>query len=150
MAIDLKSLSRPTSGRPMVATLFSEPGLGKTTLAAMFPRPVFIRTEDGTASLDGHPEAMLFPVARSTADVFDAIEALATQADIDFDSLSGTSATVQIEGSEGARHFNGIVLQAVLATASVFFVMLVMYRTRIIKVTDKFRRAVIFATKWGR
>jgi uncharacterized YccA/Bax inhibitor family protein len=42
--------------------------------------------------------------------------------------------------------YNGIVLQAVLATASVFAVMLVLYRTRIIKVTDKFRRAVIFAT----
>ncbi|MBG7604837.1 MAG: Bax inhibitor-1/YccA family protein [Actinobacteria bacterium] len=42
--------------------------------------------------------------------------------------------------------FNGIVLQAVLATASVFAVMLVLYRTRIIKVTDKFRRNVIFAT----
>ena len=42
--------------------------------------------------------------------------------------------------------YNGIVLQAVLATASVFLVMLVLYRTRIIKVTDKFRRAVIFAT----
>jgi len=42
--------------------------------------------------------------------------------------------------------YNGIVLQAVMATASVFFVMLVLYRTRIIKVTDKFRRAVIFAT----
>jgi len=79
MAINLSQLSRPTSGRPMVATLFSEPGLGKTTLAAMFPRPVFIRTEDGTASLDGHPDAMLFPVARSSADVFDAIEALASQ-----------------------------------------------------------------------
>lgn len=42
--------------------------------------------------------------------------------------------------------YNGIVLQAVLATASVFAVMLVLYRTRIIKVTDKFRRTVIFAT----
>jgi uncharacterized YccA/Bax inhibitor family protein len=42
--------------------------------------------------------------------------------------------------------YNGIVLQAVLATASVFGVMLLLYRTRIIKVTDKFRRAVIFAT----
>jgi uncharacterized YccA/Bax inhibitor family protein len=42
--------------------------------------------------------------------------------------------------------YNGIVLQAVLATASVFAVMLVLYRTRIIKVTDKFRRNVIFAT----
>jgi uncharacterized YccA/Bax inhibitor family protein len=42
--------------------------------------------------------------------------------------------------------YDGIVLQAVMATASVFAVMLVMYRTRIIKVTDKFRRTVIFAT----
>ena len=42
--------------------------------------------------------------------------------------------------------YDGIVVQAVMATASVFFVMLVLYRTRIIKVTDKFRRAVIFAT----
>jgi hypothetical protein len=78
MAIDLKSLSRPTSGRPIIATLFSEPGLGKTTLAAMFPKPVFIRAEDGTASLDGHPDAMLFPVARSVGDVFEAIDALAS------------------------------------------------------------------------
>lgn len=79
MAINLSSLSRPTAGRPIIATLFSEPGLGKTTLAAMFPKPVFIRAEDGTASLDGHPDAMLFPVAKSTGDIFDAIEALATQ-----------------------------------------------------------------------
>lgn len=79
MAINLSSLSRPQSGRPIIATLFSEPGLGKTTLAAMFPKPVFIRAEDGTASLDGHPDAMLFPVAKSTSDVFDAIEALASQ-----------------------------------------------------------------------
>jgi len=41
---------------------------------------------------------------------------------------------------------NGIVVQAIGATLSVFLVMLVLYRTRIIKVTDKFRRAVIFAT----
>lgn len=79
MAINLSQLSRPTSGRPIIATLFSEPGLGKTTLAAMFPKPVFIRTEDGTASLDGHPDALLFDVARSTDDVFEAIEALASQ-----------------------------------------------------------------------
>jgi uncharacterized YccA/Bax inhibitor family protein len=42
--------------------------------------------------------------------------------------------------------YNGIVLQAVLATASVFAVMLLLYRTRIIKVTDKFRRVIVFAT----
>ena len=79
MSIDLKSLSRPTADRPMIATLFGEGGMGKTTLAAMFPKPVFIRAEDGTASLEGHPDAMLFDVAKSTKDIFDAIEALATQ-----------------------------------------------------------------------
>lgn len=79
MAIDLKSLSKPTGNRPIVATIFSEAGLGKTTLASLWPRPVFVRTEDGTASLEGHPDALLFPLAKSSRDVFDAIEALATQ-----------------------------------------------------------------------
>jgi uncharacterized YccA/Bax inhibitor family protein len=41
---------------------------------------------------------------------------------------------------------DGIVVQAVGATLGVFFVMLVLYRTGAIKVTDKFRRTVIMAT----
>jgi uncharacterized YccA/Bax inhibitor family protein len=42
--------------------------------------------------------------------------------------------------------WNGIVLQAALATVAVFGVMLALYGTRIIKVTDRMRRVVIFAT----
>ena len=53
--------------------------MGKTTLAAMFPKPVFIRTEDGTASLMGNDNVSLFPLATSTKDVLDAIEVLATE-----------------------------------------------------------------------
>lgn len=79
MAIDLKSLSKPRADRPIIATLFGDGGMGKTTLAAMFPKPVFIRTEDGTASLVGHDDALLFPLAASSQDVLDGIEALATQ-----------------------------------------------------------------------
>jgi uncharacterized YccA/Bax inhibitor family protein len=41
---------------------------------------------------------------------------------------------------------NGIVVQAAGATIATFLVMLVLYRTRIIKVTDRFRRIVIGAT----
>jgi uncharacterized YccA/Bax inhibitor family protein len=41
---------------------------------------------------------------------------------------------------------NGIVVQAVGATLGVFAVMLVLYRTKIIQVTDKFRKIVITAT----
>ncbi len=42
--------------------------------------------------------------------------------------------------------YDGIVIQAVGATIAVFAVMLFMYRTRIIKVTERFRRIVIMAT----
>jgi uncharacterized YccA/Bax inhibitor family protein len=42
--------------------------------------------------------------------------------------------------------WDGIVVQAVLATASVFAVMLFVYGTRLIKVTDRLRRVVIVAT----
>jgi uncharacterized YccA/Bax inhibitor family protein len=42
--------------------------------------------------------------------------------------------------------YPGIVVQAVGATLGVFAVMLVLYRTNVIKVTDRFRRTVIFAT----
>ncbi|MFZ4717992.1 MAG: Bax inhibitor-1/YccA family protein [Ilumatobacteraceae bacterium] len=41
---------------------------------------------------------------------------------------------------------SGIVVQAVGATLAVFAVMLVLYSTRIIKVTNRFRRIVIMAT----
>ena len=78
MSINLKSLSKPSGQRPIIATLFGEGGMGKTTLAAMFPKPVFIRTEDGTASLMGNDNVSLFPLATSSTDVLSAIEALAT------------------------------------------------------------------------
>jgi uncharacterized YccA/Bax inhibitor family protein len=42
--------------------------------------------------------------------------------------------------------YNGIVLQAVGATLGVFAVMLFLYKSRILKVTDRFRRIVIGAT----
>lgn len=42
--------------------------------------------------------------------------------------------------------YDGIVVQAVGATLAVFAVMLFLYRTRIIKVTDRFRRNVIMAS----
>ena len=42
--------------------------------------------------------------------------------------------------------YSGIVLQAVGTTLAVFGVMLFLYRTRVLRVTDKFRRIVIGAT----
>lgn len=42
--------------------------------------------------------------------------------------------------------FDGIVMQATLATIGIFFGMLAVYSTGLIKVTDKFRRGVMAAT----
>ena len=42
--------------------------------------------------------------------------------------------------------YDGIVVQAAGATVAVFGVMLVLYRSQVIKVTDRFRRNVIMAT----
>ena len=42
--------------------------------------------------------------------------------------------------------YDGIVLQAVGATLAVFTVMLLLYRSRVVRVTDKFRRIVVGAT----
>jgi len=80
MAINLKSLSKPEGQRPIIATLFGEGGMGKTTLASMFPGPiVFIRTEDGTASLIGNEDVSLFPLAKSSQDVIEALSALSIE-----------------------------------------------------------------------
>lgn len=100
MAINLSALSKPTGQRPVIMTIFGEAGLGKTTLAAMMPNPVFIRTEDGTMSLQGS-DVSLFPVAASSQDVLDQIEALATQ-DHDFktvvlDSITQLATMIEAE-----------------------------------------------------
>lgn len=100
MAIDLSQLSKPSGQRPIIVTLFGEGGMGKTTLAAMFPKPVIIRTEDGTTSLIGNENVSMFPLAQSSQDVLDAIEALATQ-DHDHKTLvldSITQLATMIEG----------------------------------------------------
>lgn len=65
--------------RPIIATLVGEGGMGKTSLAASFPAPVFIRTEDGTASISGREDIAMFPLCMSTQDVLDQITALATE-----------------------------------------------------------------------
>jgi uncharacterized YccA/Bax inhibitor family protein len=54
-------------------------------------------------------------------------------------ALGGISAFMELR-------YHGIVLQAVMLTAGVLAVMLVLYRTRVIKVTNRFRTGVVAAT----
>lgn len=50
MAIDMGSLRRTTASNAPRTLIYGPPGLGKTSLAAEFPTPVFLQTEDGTPS----------------------------------------------------------------------------------------------------
>lgn len=74
----LKSLVSPER-RPVVVTIVGEGGLGKTTLASMFPHPVIIRTEAGEQAISHRKDVALFPLADKSKDVLDALETLCTQ-----------------------------------------------------------------------
>lgn len=51
MAIDLSQLKQTTSAAPARIVFYGAEGTGKTTLAASFPKPLFLKTEDGTSGL---------------------------------------------------------------------------------------------------
>ena len=74
MAIDLNSLEQTgKKPKPPIITLYGTGKIGKTTLAASAPDPVFIRTEDGTDNVS----VKAFPLAQTFQDVNDALKALA-------------------------------------------------------------------------
>lgn len=97
MAISLASLRAP-SKRPLIITLAGEPGTGKTTLAATFPKPVFIQLEDGMSALtqDASVQDIIsgvqeFNVTKSE-EVLEAVKVLATE-EHDFKTLVIDSVT---------------------------------------------------------
>jgi hypothetical protein len=49
--MDLTSLTKPLTKPPQI-TIVAAPGAGKTTLGALFPNPIFIQAENGTATFE--------------------------------------------------------------------------------------------------
>lgn len=49
--MDLQSLTKPLSKPPQL-TIVAAPGAGKTTLGALFPNPIFVQAENGTATFE--------------------------------------------------------------------------------------------------
>jgi len=72
MAISLGSIQKGGTRKPPITVIHGSPGIGKTTLGAAAPSPVFIRTEDGMGTLT----CDAFPVAETFQDVLDALTAL--------------------------------------------------------------------------
>lgn len=85
MAIDLSKLEAPRAGEAIICTIVGEEGIGKTSLGGSFPKPVFIRVEEGTKSLTSEDVKKYFadvremPVAQKYADVVEQLNALGEQ-----------------------------------------------------------------------
>lgn len=74
----LAKISKPAD-RPVVVTILGDAGMGKTSLAASFPNPIFIRAEDGLQAVPmaSRPDAM--PLLSGADDLWEQLQALITE-----------------------------------------------------------------------
>jgi len=71
-------LTQVTSGKvkkPLICTVYGQPGVGKTSLASEFPKPVFICTESGTDNLD----VFRLPQPQTWSDLLNMVDELLTE-----------------------------------------------------------------------
>jgi len=69
------SIAKPAD-RPVIVTILGDAGMGKTSLACTFPKPIVIRAEDGLQSVlvENRPDA--FPLLRNPDDLWEQITSL--------------------------------------------------------------------------
>jgi len=87
----LDQATKPKQGA-VVVTIIGDAGLGKTSLGATFPNPVFIRAEDGMGSIPDDIRPMALPVLTSVGDLWDQLMAL-IQEDHGYDTVVIDSVT---------------------------------------------------------
>ena len=97
MAFDLKSVQKGASHLPPRILIYGVQGIGKGSLAAMAPKPVFINIEDGLDGVLPNKESLkdyvfdnggaILPQVSSYEDIMDQLGSLATQ-DHDFETLA--------------------------------------------------------------
>ena len=69
-------LVQKPSDRPVVVTLCGDSGMGKTTLAASFPNPIFIRAEDGVQAIPENLRPDVFPIINDVEDLWTQLKGL--------------------------------------------------------------------------
>ena len=74
----MQQISKPDDG-PVIATITGDSGMGKTSLAATFPKPIFIRAEDGLQAIPKAERPDAFPVIHTVDDLWGQIKALLTE-----------------------------------------------------------------------
>lgn len=71
----LNSIAKPQD-RPILCTITGDAGLGKTSLAATFPKPIFIRAEDGLQAIPKSNRPDAFPVVSTIDNLWDQLTSL--------------------------------------------------------------------------
>ena len=71
----LQTISKPKQ-KALIATITGDAGMGKTSLAATFPNPIFIRAEDGMQSISEANRPDAFPTIEKVKDLWDQLGAL--------------------------------------------------------------------------
>lgn len=74
----LSTISKPKN-RPMICTILGDAGLGKTSLAATYPNPIFLRAEDGLQAIPEKSRPDAFPLIDSVDDLWNQLKALITE-----------------------------------------------------------------------
>ena len=79
MTESILSMAKKPESKPIICTITGDAGTGKTSLAATFPNPVFIRAEDGMQSIpaDQMPDAL--PVIEKSSDLWQQLKALVNE-----------------------------------------------------------------------
>lgn len=90
--MSLHDLIEKPKDKPVIATFLGDAGLGKTSLAATFPKPIFIRAEDGLQAIleKDRPDAL--PLVSSAQDLWDQLNMLIKE-DHDYKTLVIDSVT---------------------------------------------------------
>jgi hypothetical protein len=74
----LDTVQKPQD-RPVVETFCGDAGTGKTSLAATFPKPIFVRAEDGLQAIPADQRPDAFPVVSKVSGLWDQLTALCNE-----------------------------------------------------------------------
>lgn len=71
----LSTIEKPAD-RPVICTITGDSGMGKTSVAATFPKPIFIRAEDGLQAIPSESRPDAFPVLQKQDELWEQLSAL--------------------------------------------------------------------------
>jgi KaiC/GvpD/RAD55 family RecA-like ATPase len=73
---DILAQAGKPADRAVMVTLCGDSGMGKTSLAATFPKPIFIRAEDGMQAIPASKRPNALPLIASVEQLWEQLNAL--------------------------------------------------------------------------